>query len=109
MDYQRLFEGSERVLLLWDAHGFEIAEMVLGRILPLIADRPHLYRDLGEVLPRSVRGKQLDVERLEASRKDRDSVPRRDREQRSHPQSLHVVPGILGPMASGAPPRSSES
>ncbi len=74
-----------------------------------IGDRPHLYPVLGEVLPRSVRGKQLDVERLEASRKDRDSVPRRDREQRSHPQSLHVVPGILGPMASGAPPRSSES
>jgi hypothetical protein len=42
VDYGRLFEGSGRVLLLWDAHGFEIAEVVLGRILPLIADRPHL-------------------------------------------------------------------
>ena len=40
--YEQLFAGSERVLLLWDAHGFEIAETVLGRILPLIADRPHL-------------------------------------------------------------------
>jgi hypothetical protein len=28
--------------VLWDAHGFEIAEIVLGRILPLISDRPHL-------------------------------------------------------------------
>ena len=42
VDYEQLFSGSARVLLLWDAHGFEIAETVLGRILPLIADRPHL-------------------------------------------------------------------
>ena len=42
VDYEQLFAGSQRVLLLWDAHGFEIAEIVLGRILPLIADRPHL-------------------------------------------------------------------
>jgi hypothetical protein len=42
VDYGQLFEGAERVLLLWDAHGFEIAEIVLGRILPLIAERPHL-------------------------------------------------------------------
>jgi hypothetical protein len=28
--------------VLWDAHGFEIAEIVLGRILPLVSDRPHL-------------------------------------------------------------------
>ena len=42
VDYEQLFTGASRVLLLWDAHGFEIAETVLGRILPLIADRPHL-------------------------------------------------------------------
>jgi hypothetical protein len=42
VDYERLFDGALRVLLLWDAHGFEIAETVLGRILPLLADRPHL-------------------------------------------------------------------
>jgi hypothetical protein len=42
VDYEQLFAGAARVLLLWDAHGFEIAETVLGRILPLIADRPHL-------------------------------------------------------------------
>jgi hypothetical protein len=42
VDYEQLFAGYERVLLLWDAHGFEIAETVLGRILPLIAGRPHL-------------------------------------------------------------------
>jgi hypothetical protein len=42
VDYAELFAGPSRVLLLWDAHGFEIAETVLGRILPLIADRPHM-------------------------------------------------------------------
>src|SRR5262249_23539868 len=42
VDYEKLFAGAGRVLLLWDAHGFEIAETVLGRILPLIAARPHL-------------------------------------------------------------------
>jgi len=42
VDYEKLFADAGRVLLLWDAHGFEIAETVLGRILPLIAARPHL-------------------------------------------------------------------
>jgi hypothetical protein len=42
VDYDRLLLGAKRVLLLWDAHGFEIAETVLGRILPLLSDRPHL-------------------------------------------------------------------
>ena len=42
IDYDRLLSGAKRVMLLWDAHGFEIAEMVLGRILPLLNDRPHL-------------------------------------------------------------------
>ena len=41
-DYEEMVKGSARVLVLWDAHGFEIAEVVLGRILPLISDRPHL-------------------------------------------------------------------
>jgi len=41
-DYQAIVKDAARVLVLWDAHGFEIAEIVLGRILPAIADRPHL-------------------------------------------------------------------
>jgi len=41
-DYRRHLSGAKRVVLFWDAHGFEIAECVLGTILPLIADRPHL-------------------------------------------------------------------
>ncbi len=41
-DYARALAGHERVLVFWDAHGFDVAECVLGAILPLIADRPHL-------------------------------------------------------------------
>lgn len=42
VDYAQLFGDAKRVLVLWDAHGFEIAETVLGRILPLLANRSHL-------------------------------------------------------------------
>jgi len=41
-DYEAILEGSQRVLLLWDAHGFEIAEVVLGELLPRLAEREHL-------------------------------------------------------------------
>jgi hypothetical protein len=41
-DYRRALAGAERVIIFWDAHGFEIAECVLGAILPVVADRPHL-------------------------------------------------------------------
>src|SRR5579872_1060079 len=41
-DYEALFEGRERVLVLWDAHGYEIAELVLGDMLPRLASRDHL-------------------------------------------------------------------
>jgi hypothetical protein len=42
VDYERIVSRHRRVLLLWDAHGFEIAEVVFGQILPAIADREHL-------------------------------------------------------------------
>jgi hypothetical protein len=42
VDYGDLLRGYERVLVLWDAHGFEIADVVLGDILPRLAGRPHL-------------------------------------------------------------------
>jgi hypothetical protein len=42
VDYARIFGEHERVLVLWDAHGFEIAELVLGEMLPRLADRTHL-------------------------------------------------------------------
>jgi len=41
-DYDILFSGKKRIVIFWDAHGFEVAETVLGKILPLIKDKPHL-------------------------------------------------------------------
>ncbi len=41
-DYGDILGDHQRVLLLWDAHGFEIAEVVLGEILPRLLDREHL-------------------------------------------------------------------
>jgi hypothetical protein len=41
-DFARVLAGANRVLIFWDAHGFEVAECVLGGILPLIATRPHV-------------------------------------------------------------------
>ncbi|PWT80892.1 MAG: hypothetical protein C5B44_04655 [Acidobacteria bacterium] len=41
-DFETAFKNASRVLVFWDAHGFEIAECVLGRILPTIQHIPHL-------------------------------------------------------------------
>ncbi len=41
-DYEGAFAGTERVFVFWDAHGFDVAECVLGRILPLLETRPHV-------------------------------------------------------------------
>lgn len=41
-DFEAALAGAERVFVFWDAHGFDIAECVLGRILPLIEKRPHV-------------------------------------------------------------------
>ena len=42
VDYSRLLEGAGRVLLFWDAPGFDVAECVLGAIMPLLAPIQHL-------------------------------------------------------------------
>jgi len=41
-DYESLVHPDDRVLVFWDAHGFEVAECVLGAILPLLAGKPHV-------------------------------------------------------------------
>jgi FkbM family methyltransferase len=41
-NYEEALRGSRRVLIFWDAHGFDIAECVLGGILPVAALREHL-------------------------------------------------------------------
>ena len=41
-DFEAALAGAHRPLVFWDAHGFEVAECVLGRVLPLLAEKPHL-------------------------------------------------------------------
>jgi hypothetical protein len=41
-DFEKALLGRERVLVFWDAHGFAVAECVLGDILPRLAARPHV-------------------------------------------------------------------
>jgi hypothetical protein len=41
-DFRAALSGATRVLLFWDAHGFEIAERVLGVIMPELANRAHI-------------------------------------------------------------------
>lgn len=41
-DYQQALAEAGRILVFWDAHGYDIAECVLGKILPEIAGRPHV-------------------------------------------------------------------
>lgn len=50
-DYETLLKDARRVFLFWDAHGFEVAECVLGRILPLLQSREHVVvmHDLTDV------------------------------------------------------------
>jgi len=42
LEYLRLLAGKERILLFWDAHGFDVAECILGEILPLMREKEHL-------------------------------------------------------------------
>ncbi len=42
VDFAALTEGAARVLVFWDAHGLEVAGCVLARLMPAIADRPHV-------------------------------------------------------------------
>jgi len=41
-DFTSLLKDAERVMIFWDAHGFEIAGRVFSHIMPLIADKPHI-------------------------------------------------------------------
>ena len=41
-DFRPVLEGKRRVLLFWDAHGFEVAEFVLGSLLPRLAALEHV-------------------------------------------------------------------
>lgn len=41
-DPAELVGNAQRVLVVWDAHGYEIAEFVLGALMPVLQDRAHL-------------------------------------------------------------------
>jgi hypothetical protein len=41
-DFAPYVEGCGRVLVVWDCHGYEIADAILSRLMPLIADKQHL-------------------------------------------------------------------
>ncbi len=41
-DYARLFSNHRRVMVFWDAHGYGIANCVLGKMMPLLSDREHV-------------------------------------------------------------------
>ncbi|OGW82670.1 MAG: hypothetical protein A3C47_00580 [Omnitrophica bacterium RIFCSPHIGHO2_02_FULL_51_18] len=58
-DYQLLLSEKRKILIFWDAHGFEVAECVLGRILPLVAAKPHwvIMHDLSDT--RSTEGNRF--------------------------------------------------
>ena len=50
-DFEAIVDGAVRVLVFWDAHGYHVADHVLGRLLRSIADRPHLVlmHDISDV------------------------------------------------------------
>ena len=41
-DFRSVLARANRVLVFWDAHGFDVAECILGVILPELANRAHL-------------------------------------------------------------------
>lgn len=41
-DFESLLKKHDRVLIFWDAHGFEVASCVLGRILPILQHKEHI-------------------------------------------------------------------
>lgn len=49
-DYKTLLQPYRRILLFWDAHGFEVANCVLGHILPLLQNKEHcvIMHDLSD-------------------------------------------------------------
>lgn len=75
IDYDQVLGGSERVLLFWDAHGFDVAECVLGEILPRVRDLDHLVvmHDLSDARYQSDQGREYGQRRLWRSHDASDS------------------------------------
>ncbi|MGA7934396.1 MAG: hypothetical protein WCA35_12685, partial [Kovacikia sp.] len=64
-DMIELLGDSQRVLVLWDAHGYGMADFVLGYVLPLLRNRQHiiLMHDISDArytsMPKDYQGKRL--------------------------------------------------
>ncbi|MBI4534464.1 MAG: hypothetical protein HY711_11015 [Candidatus Melainabacteria bacterium] len=42
VSFNELVKPGQRVLLFWDAHGYQVAEFVLSNVMPVFADNEHL-------------------------------------------------------------------
>lgn len=54
--FKDLIKGKKKVLFLWDAHGWDIAEYILGEVLPLLRPLEHLVlvHDISYFNPKSI-------------------------------------------------------
>lgn len=66
VDFTHLIMPAKRVLLLWDAHGYVVADRVLSHIMPLLAQKEHVVlchdvtdNRLYEDAPRGYLGKTI--------------------------------------------------
>jgi hypothetical protein len=49
-DFEGAVLGARKVLVFWDAHGYEVAESILAKLMPILATREHvvLMHDIGD-------------------------------------------------------------
>jgi len=62
IQFKNLIKGKKKILFLWDAHGWDIAEYTLGKVLPILASRQHLVlvHDISYFNPKSVNASYQD-------------------------------------------------
>ncbi len=51
VDFDKYTRQAQRVLVLWDAHGYEVADCILSRLMPLIAAKDHfvIMHDISDI------------------------------------------------------------
>jgi hypothetical protein len=67
VDFTHLISPAKRILLLWDAHGYVVADRVLSHIMPLLSQKEHVVlchdvsdnRFTTDAVPRSYGGKTI--------------------------------------------------
>lgn len=60
--FKDLIKNKKKVLFLWDAHGWDIAEFTLGKVLPILKSREHLVlvHDISYFDPKSANANYQD-------------------------------------------------